>query len=101
MRQDNTYHAALITCTLSFPYSEVLLHLHLHFSIVVFISVDLVSKALLSALLVIHGVLGLVDRVGLWDALHGCCLTLLTDVQSHLGDVLDFSMHVLLMVRWR
>lgn len=60
----HTYHTTLFPSPILLPLLQVSNNRHLNLGIVVLISVFLVRYSLLSHLLVIHGVLSLVDRVG-------------------------------------
>lgn len=90
-----------LSSLLLFKISEVVRDLNLHLGIVVLITVYLVGEALFFLLLVVHGVLSLVDRVGPRNFLHGCNGTFLAKVQCHLCDVLQLCLHELLLVGWR
>ena len=66
-----------------------------------FISLLLVKHALLCDLLVVHGILSLVDGMRSAYLLHCRFCPLLTEIELDFRDVLDLSLHELLMEGWR
>ena len=97
----STYHASLICFNRILMLMQVFHYFIPDLSAVVLISIFLDFKALLSDLLVVHGVRCLVDRVGARDFFHRRFRSLLTDIESDLGDVFNLGLDKLLMVRWR
>ena len=74
---------------------------HLDLGIVVIVTCLLVGDTLFSDLLVVIRGDRHVDRLRLAQFFHGCHGPLLTDVQRHLRNVLDFRLYKLLVVGWR
>ena len=92
-----TYQPALLPRPFLLPLLQVLHNGDLQLGVVVLVTVALVSDSLLRQLLVVHGVLRLVDRLGAGEFLHSGLGSLLANVKRDFGDVLDLSLDKLLV----
>ena len=84
---------ALLLASVFLPVLQVVHHLVLYLRAVELIPVLLVLNSFLGHLLIVHGVMRLVDRMRQRYRLHLCLLSLLSDVQCHLRDVLYFCLN--------
>ena len=80
-----TYHLTLLLCALFFPFTQVPHHLHLHFGIIVLITITLVRHTLLSRLLHVDGIFRHIDRIGAGNLFHSRGSAFLTNVELDLG----------------
>ena len=99
-KEIDTYHTTLLLSPILITILQVSHNCNLNLSIVMLVSVSLMSDSLLSNLLVVHGILSLVDRVGTRYLFHGRCSSLLPNIERDFCDVLNFCLDELLVVRW-
>ena len=94
-----TYQPALLPRSIILKLLKVPVYLHLQFGVVVLIAVALVPNSLFCQLLVVQGIGRLVDRICASQFLHSRLSSLLANVKSDFGDMLDFSFYELLVER--